>query len=90
MNNPSGSRITFQPVEYGTISGIQTTNFSKDGLPFFINNEGDDNITLSVKCPGSDTFQDRVFREGYNINPVIEIEANINLVEGVYKLSWGK
>lgn len=88
--NPIGSRVTFQPTKYGTISGIETKNFSlSDGKVFFINNEGEDDIWLNVRCQGDTAFQYRKFREGYNENPVVEIEADGTKTEGSYNLSWG-
>jgi methionine-rich copper-binding protein CopC len=90
INNPDGSRVTFQPTQYGTISGLETDNFKlENDRVFFINNEGEEDLFLNVKYAGATEFQSRKFREGYNENPVVEIEADAELTEGSYYLSWG-
>ena len=89
----SGQRSTINLGRYGNIADLDTTNFcilDDEGrkIPFHIINEAEDNITLSVKYPFADTFQDRVFfAENESPLMVEEIEADGTI--GVYTLAWG-
>ena len=89
----SGQTSTTNLGKYGDITDLATSNFSildDEGrkIPFHVINEGEENITLSVKYPFAETFQNRVFF-AENESPLIveEIEANVALLN--YKLAWG-
>lgn len=89
----SGQTSTVNLGKYGDITDLDTENFSildNEGrkIPFHVINEDETNITLSVKYPKAEDFQDRVFF-AENESPLIveEIEANGALVD--YKLAWG-
>ena len=89
----SGQTSTTNLGKYNDITDLDTKNFSildNEGrkIPFHVINEDVTNITLSVKYPNAEDFQDRVFF-AENESPLIveEIEANVALVD--YKLAWG-
>jgi len=89
----SGQRSTVNLGKYGDIADLDTTNFSlldDEGrkIPFHIINEGEDNITLSVKYPFADTFQDRVFF-AENESPLMVEEIEADALIGTYYLAWG-
>lgn len=89
----SGQRSTVNLGKYGDIPDLATSNFyilDDEGrkIPFHVINEGEENITLSVKYPFAENFQNRVFfAENESPYMVEEIEANAAI--GTYYLAWG-
>jgi len=92
IENKEGVKISLQPCPYGDIIDLETTTFQLDNdTPFYIKNEDSVSYTMLVMCPGTTTWQRRVFfKEQWNVEQVIKIHADPDtFTEGTYHLAYG-
>ena len=87
-NTITGHEVILAPTNFGLIADLDTTNFDLGGSPFIVKNEGESDITLSVKPVNGDSFVDTVFKAGeWGLENVKEIEANATYYENI---KWGR
>lgn len=84
-----GAATSVQISKMGEVTNLDTENFSVDGVPFNVKNDGEDAVTLEVNLwdmePG--TYIATRFDLGWN--PEIVREIKKNTTETALFLKWG-